>query len=86
MRHAARSSPVQQRPLTVGSIVACPETDCDQLAEIVDAWTWPSTSGPVAHGRTRCLARHVFTPRLESIVPAAVHAPSGSGDRAASHA
>lgn len=86
MRQATPPSPVQQRPVTIGSLVACPEPDCAQVAEIIDAWAWPSTSGPIAHVRTRCLARHVFTPRLDSIVPAAVHALSGAGDRVASHA
>jgi hypothetical protein len=86
MRQATPPSPVQQRQLTVGSLVACPDTACDQVAEIIASWTWPSTAGPLAHVRTRCLAHHVFTPRLESIVTAAAHVASGSVDRAASHA
>lgn len=76
MRHATQTSPAEDRPLTVGSIVACPDPGCDQVAEIIHVWDWPSTSGYVAHVRTRCLARHVFTPELASIVPVADRTPS----------
>jgi hypothetical protein len=67
MPHTPR--PAADRPLTIGAIVACPDPDCDQLAEVVALWDWPSTTGFLAHARTRCLARHVFTPRLDAIVP-----------------
>jgi hypothetical protein len=58
---AVQPSPIARarQPLVVGTIVPCP--DCDQLAEVVDTWVWPSTAGPIAHVRTRCLTGHVFT-------------------------
>jgi hypothetical protein len=86
MRDTANPAPVQHRALSVGSIVACPDPGCVQVAEIIAAWTWPSTSGAVAHVRTRCLARHVFTPRLESIVAVADPVVADSASRVASHA
>lgn len=50
-------------------IIACPEPHCSAPAEVVDRWVLESTDGPVEHLRTRCLARHVFTPRVESLRP-----------------
>lgn len=44
-----------------GTLVRCPDVDCGQPAEVVDAWWWRSTDGPSGHVRTRCLTRHVFT-------------------------
>ena len=70
MPHTPRSTADRSRPRTIGALVACPDPDCDQPAEIVAVWDWPSTTGFLAHARTRCLARHVFTPRLDAIVPA----------------
>lgn len=86
MRHTLHPAPFQPSPFTVGSIVACPDPDCDQVAEIIAVWDWPSTSGFMAHARTRCLARHVFTPRLDSIVSAADHSPAEPTGRVAARA
>lgn len=40
-------------------LVECP--DCAAPAEVVDRFDLPSTSGPVAHVKVRCLHRHWFT-------------------------
>lgn len=48
--------------------VPCPDPACTAPAEIVDRWLWDSTDGPIEHVRTRCLARHMFTPTAESLV------------------
>lgn len=48
--------------------VACPEPGCTAPAEIIDRWVWNSTDGPMEHVRTRCLARHVFTPSADTVV------------------
>jgi hypothetical protein len=56
-------------PATVGMSVMCPDPDCGQPAEVVDAWVWSSTDGPVPHARTRCLLGHVFTPPSGWLIP-----------------
>lgn len=53
--------------------VRCPDPDCSAPAEIVDRWVWDSTHGPIEHVRTRCLARHVFTPQATTLVDLAKH-------------
>lgn len=53
-----------------GALVRCPDLDCGQPAEVIDAWWWRSTDGPVAHVRTRCLARHTFTWPLRLVTAA----------------
>lgn len=63
-RHEPRASPA------VGALVRCPDHTCRQLAEVVDAWRWRSTDGPVGHVRTRCLRRHVFTWPSRLLTPA----------------
>ena len=40
-------------------IVACPEPDCDAVAEVVDRHILDSTGGRVSMVRTRCLGRHI---------------------------
>jgi len=66
--HPSSTATAEPRRLPLGTIVACPDSACGQAAEIVAAWRWPSTSGPVEHVRTRCLARHVFTPPVDAVV------------------
>lgn len=39
-------------------LVGCPELGCDALAEIVDDYCLPSTSGPVRHIATCCVRGH----------------------------
>ena len=39
-------------------LVECPE--CAAPAEVVDRFELPSTSGPIAHVKLRCLHRHWF--------------------------
>jgi len=46
----------------------CPDPGCTAPAEIMDRWSWNSTDGPIEHVRTRCLARHIFTPTADSLV------------------
>jgi hypothetical protein len=46
----------------------CPDPACQAPAEVTDRFALPSTSGPVEHVRTRCLAGHGFTPRVDSLV------------------
>lgn len=36
----------------------CPETDCGLPAEVVDVYVLDSTSGPVTHTATSCVAKH----------------------------
>lgn len=48
--------------------VRCPDPECTALAEVVDRWTWNSTDGPIEHVRTRCLARHIFTPPAAMLI------------------
>jgi hypothetical protein len=48
-------------------IVLCPDPGCGSPAEVVDRWTLESTDGPVAHVTTRCVCRHVFTPRVSTL-------------------
>jgi hypothetical protein len=45
----------------------CPEPACGAPAEVVDRWTFASTSGPVPHVKTFCLAGHVFTPSEDTL-------------------
>ena len=40
------------------ALTACPEPGCDLPAEVVDTYVLDSTSGPVTHVATACLARH----------------------------
>jgi hypothetical protein len=53
-------------------LTQCPEPACDGLAEIVDRFAVPSTSGLVEHVRVLCLHRHWFMLPVDSlkIVPA----------------
>lgn len=57
------------QPLSVGMSVLCPDFECGQSAEVIAAWVWSSTDGPVPHARTRCRAGHVFTPPSDGLVP-----------------
>lgn len=57
------------QPATVGMSVMCPDLDCGQSAEVVDAWVWQSTDGPVPHAPTRCGLGHVFTPPSGWLIP-----------------
>lgn len=79
-------TPSEQPTLVVGAMVACPDTACDQPAEVLGTWVWSSTAGPVPHVRTRCLARHVFTPPMDAVVPSVPDTPMGASRRVASHA
>ncbi len=54
-------------PSTTGR-VHCPAAACGATAEVLDRWTRPSTSGPVAHARIRCDRGHVMTPPAEWLV------------------
>lgn len=87
MRNATHTSSAAQRePLTVGTLVACPDPECGQAAEVVATWIWPSTWGAFPHVRTRCVARHVFTPPADTVVPLADDAPVAVGSRVTSGA
>jgi hypothetical protein len=46
----------------MGSLVllACPDTSCGAVAEIVDRITLGSTDGPIDHVKTRCLDGDIF--------------------------
>jgi hypothetical protein len=56
-------------------IIACPEPSCSAPAEIVDRWVLESTDGPIEHVKTRCLALHIFTPRVETLADSAMQVP-----------
>jgi hypothetical protein len=56
-------------------IIACPDTSCLAPAEVVDHWILDSTDGPVEHLKTRCLAGHILTPRVESLTAQGTQVP-----------
>lgn len=39
-------------------LTACPEPGCLETAEVVDRFALDSTSGPVVHVSTHCVANH----------------------------
>lgn len=39
-------------------LTACPEPGCEQVAEVIDRFALDSTSGPVEHVATFCVANH----------------------------
>lgn len=65
---ALRSPSLHRDPVGVDTTVLCPDPDCSAAAQVVDAWTWASTDGPVPHARTRCQLGHVFTPPADWLV------------------
>lgn len=62
----ARPSPTSPPTRPPEGGLACPEPGCGAAAVLLDRFWLPSTSGPVAHLKTRCAAGHVRTPRLEA--------------------
>ncbi len=58
------------------TIWRCPETTCFAPAWVEDVFVLDSTDGPVAHVRTRCTARHWFTPTADALLTWPVTAPS----------
>lgn len=44
----------------------CPDSDCQQIAEVVDDYVLESTAGPLRHIVTHCLARHHLTRVIEA--------------------
>lgn len=47
----------ERRPL---GYIECPDEGCDQVAEIKDVYTLPSTDGPVRHVIVLCVLKHHF--------------------------
>lgn len=48
-------------------LVGCPALGCDELAEVVDDYTLPSTDGPVRHIATACVRKHHVSYRPEEL-------------------
>ena len=59
-------------PVPPAGGLACPEPGCGAGAVLLDRFWLPSTSGPVAHWKTRCAGGHVRTPRMEETSAAGV--------------
>ena len=48
-------------------LLRCPEPTCQAPATVLDRFVLSSTSGPVEHAKTSCLAGHGFTPRTDTL-------------------
>ena len=46
-----------------------PRPNLPRAGQIVDRWTWESTSGPVEHVKTSCERGHWFTPTVDLLDP-----------------
>ncbi len=62
---SAQPTPSPLPTLPPAGALACPEPGCGARAVVLDRFWLPSTSGPVAHWKTRCERGHVRTPRLD---------------------
>lgn len=51
--------------MTAG-FACCPDSDCQQIAEVMDDYVLESTAGPLRHVVTYCLARHHRTTVVEA--------------------
>jgi hypothetical protein len=48
-------------------LLGCPEPTCQAPATVLDRFVLWSTSGPVEHAKTSCLAGHGFTPTTDTL-------------------
>lgn len=44
----------------VGDLTVCPDTQCSDVAEIIDVYELEGAGGPVQHVVTLCLWRHRY--------------------------
>jgi hypothetical protein len=58
---------VQDVTVALPDLLRCPEPTCQTPATVLDRFVLSSTSGPVEHARTSCLAGHGFTPRTDTL-------------------
>ena len=59
---------LQDTAAVLPELLGCPDPTCQAPATVTDRFVLASTSGPVEHVRTSCLAGHGFTARVDSLV------------------
>jgi hypothetical protein len=52
---------IQDVMVALPDLLRCPEPTCQAPATVLDRFVLSSTSGPVEHAKTSCLAGHGFT-------------------------